>query len=86
MVVYNGQIKIYLNGEQVFAGTNFPDVFTPAAASGLPTQFAIGANLFPWDPLYYGQIDELLIYGEAMTADNVAELYGVEQTVGPFRR
>jgi arabinan endo-1,5-alpha-L-arabinosidase len=43
MVVNEGTLLLYLNGELVNTLTGFPDVFTPAAA----TQFAVGVNY--WD-------------------------------------
>lgn len=49
----NGNIKVYLNNEQVVSGTNFPDVFSGAAGAG----FWIGVN--HCDPAYQGSIDEL---------------------------
>jgi arabinan endo-1,5-alpha-L-arabinosidase len=48
---------------------NFPDVFTPAAA----TRFAIGVNF--WDAPYHGLIDELRLYDEAIAQETVTELY-----------
>jgi len=69
MVVNNGTLQLYLNGALVNTMTNFPDVFTPAAA----TQFAIGVNY--WDVPYNGLLDELKFYDEPIASENVQQLY-----------
>src|SRR5690606_39434375 len=48
MVVNNGTLTLYLNGEPVNTMTGFPDIFTPAPG----THFAIGVNF--WDAPYNG--------------------------------
>jgi arabinan endo-1,5-alpha-L-arabinosidase len=69
MVVNNGTLSLYLNGQLANTMTNFPDVFTPAPN----TQFALGVNF--WDPAYQGLIDELNIYDEAIAPENVQQLF-----------
>ncbi len=66
-VVDNGSVTLYLNGTQVFNATGFPSVF---AASG--NSFALGVNY--WDVPFYGLIDELVIYNEAVSADVIQAL------------
>jgi arabinan endo-1,5-alpha-L-arabinosidase len=68
-VVNGGTLNLYLNGQLANTMTNFPDVFTPAAL----TQFALGVNY--WDVPYNGLVDELKIYDEALTQENVQGLY-----------
>lgn len=70
MVVDGGVLKTYVNGELTNSMANFPDVFSPAAI----TRFALGVNY--WDVPYQGQVDQLKIYDEAITQDDVTELYG----------
>jgi arabinan endo-1,5-alpha-L-arabinosidase len=69
MVVNNGALNLYLNGQLVNTLANFPDVFTPAPV----TQFALGVNF--WDPAYNGAIDELKLYDEPLAPENVQQLY-----------
>ncbi|WP_339897725.1 LamG-like jellyroll fold domain-containing protein [uncultured Gilvimarinus sp.] len=66
-VVDAGALTLYLNGEQVFTGTGFPNVFTDASG-----QFAIGVNY--WDTPYEGLVDELVIFDEAVSADVIRAL------------
>lgn len=68
-----GNITLYLNGEEVFNSGNFPDVFTPAST----TQFAVGVNF--WDVPYTGLMDDLVIFDEPLSAEDVNNLMeGVE--------
>jgi arabinan endo-1,5-alpha-L-arabinosidase len=69
MVNNNGTLRLYLNGTLVNTMTNFPDVFTSAAA----TQFALGVNF--WDTPYNGEVDELKVYDEAIAQENVTALF-----------
>ena len=69
MVVNNGELQLYLNGELVNTMTGFPDVFTPAAA----TQFAIGVNY--WDAPYQGYVDQLQIFDEAIDGESAQSLF-----------
>lgn len=71
-----GTLTVYINGEQVFNGTGFPDVFSNASVRG----FAIGANF--WDTPFNGMVDELMIFGEALTANDVARFYEQQSTGG----
>ena len=68
-VVDAGALTLYLNGEQVFTGTGFPNVFTDASG-----QFAIGVNY--WDAPFEGLVDELVIFDEAVSADVIRALAG----------
>lgn len=68
MVVNNGTLSLYLNGELVNTMPGFPDVFTPAPT----TQFALGVNF--WDTPYQGLIDELKIFDEALAPENIPDL------------
>lgn len=68
-VVSSGNLKIYLNGQQVFSGNNFPNVFGTGGAPG----FALGVNF--WDTPFKGMLDEVNIYHEAITGEEVLQLY-----------
>jgi arabinan endo-1,5-alpha-L-arabinosidase len=70
MVVNNGTLNLYLNGQLMNSMPNFPDVFTPAAT----TQFALGVNF--WDVPYNGLVDEVKLFDEAIALENVMDLYG----------
>ncbi|MDY7222437.1 LamG-like jellyroll fold domain-containing protein [Halalkalibacterium halodurans] len=66
--VDNGEIVIYLNGEERFRGENFPNLFTTPNA-----YFALGVN--HWDAPFQGMIDELRIYdGVALTREEIVHL------------
>lgn len=65
--VSNGNVKVYLNGEQRFAGSGFPDLF-----SGKNALFSLGVNY--WDLPFKGLIDELAIYDVALSADEIKAL------------
>ncbi|AQT62120.1 LamG-like jellyroll fold domain-containing protein [Cellvibrio sp. PSBB023] len=69
MVVEKGKLTTYINGVQTSSMSGFPDVFTPAG----DTHFALGVNY--WDTPYNGKVDELKIYNEILTADDVAVIY-----------
>jgi hypothetical protein len=73
MTVNHGALRLYLNGALVNTMSNFPDVFSPAAA----TRFALGVN--HWDTPYVGWIDQLKIYDEAIEADVVQQLHAEGQ-------
>ncbi len=66
--VNSGDVKVYINGEELFSGFNFPDIFSVAT-----TSFAVGVNY--WDVPFKGSIDELRFYDEAIIAQDVVELY-----------
>ncbi|WP_407673128.1 LamG-like jellyroll fold domain-containing protein [Paenibacillus alkalitolerans] len=65
--VDNGTIIVYVNGEQKFTGTNFPNVFTT-----VDSNFSLAVNW--WDTPFKGLIDELRVYEGALTPAQVAEL------------
>jgi len=65
--VDNGKVNVYLNGEERFTGTDYPDVFT-----GQKAKFALAVN--HWDNPFKGMIDDLRIYNKAISADKVKEL------------
>ncbi len=66
--VDNGEIVVYINGEEAFAGTDFPDVFSASDAS-----FGLGVNY--WDAPYKGLMDDLRIYGETAISKNEIKAY-----------
>ena len=70
--INGGNVKVYLNGEQVFSGANFPDVLSVTT-----TNFAIGVNF--WDTPFTGAVDEIKFYDDAITEQDVAELYAEGQ-------
>ncbi|XEC94526.1 LamG-like jellyroll fold domain-containing protein [Paenibacillus tarimensis] len=65
--VDNGAIRVYVNGEEKFDGSNFPDIFTITNAS-----FSLAVNW--WDVPYKGLMDELRIYEGALSPSDIAEL------------
>ncbi len=65
--VKDGQLRLYIDGEQVFSGTDFSDIFT--GQNGL---FTLGVNY--WDLPYQGMIDELAVYDEALSRDEIVSL------------
>lgn len=79
IVVSNGQVKVYLNGEQVLTevrinGQVNPAGLLPDAFSLKPGGvFALGANY--WDAPFKGMFDELRIYDRPLSPDEVNALY-----------
>lgn len=65
--VKNGAVNVYVNGSKRFSGQNFPNVFT--TTNGV---FALGVNW--WDAPYKGSMDDLRIYGTALSDAEVATL------------
>ncbi len=65
--VDGGAVTIYLDGEVVHTGTNFPDVFT--TPDGV---FGLGVNW--WDVPYQGEIDDMQVYLGALDAEQVAQV------------
>ncbi|WP_157077284.1 LamG domain-containing protein [Robertmurraya korlensis] len=65
--VNEGQISVYVNGEEKFNKGGFPNVFTTTNGT-----FGLGVNY--WDTPFKGLIDELHVYEGALTAEQVAEL------------
>ena len=62
-----GDISVYIDGEPRFVSGGFPNVF--AAGAGI---FSVGVNW--WDIPFAGAVDELYIFGQALTADEIVEL------------
>ncbi|WHX47834.1 LamG domain-containing protein [Paenibacillus woosongensis] len=65
--VNKGHVTVYVNGEEKFTGTGFPDVFLDDQGT-----FSLGVNW--WDAPFKGMIDELHIYKGVITADQAAAL------------
>lgn len=65
--VKNGALNVYVDGVKKFSGANFPHVFTNATGV-----FALGVNW--WDTPYTGSMDDLRIYGSALSDADVAGL------------
>lgn len=73
MTVDNGKLTTYINGVQTSSMAGFPDVFTPAG----DTHFALGVNY--WDVPYNGKVDELKIYDDVLTAEDVLVINSQEK-------
>ena len=70
LTVDNGKINFYIDGETVFSGSNFPNVFTGNEIA----EFALGVNY--WDAPFKGMIDELVVYpSRALDEDAIVEYY-----------
>lgn len=67
-----GNARLYIDGVEMFNGLGFPDVFSGT----VNPQFWIAVN--HWDLPYNGGIDELKFFDEALTADEVAQLFQAE--------
>ncbi|WP_408011398.1 family 43 glycosylhydrolase [Pseudalkalibacillus sp. A8] len=65
--VGNGTITVYVDGEQKFIGTGFPNTFTTT-----DSLFSLGVNW--WDTPYKGLMDELRIYQGAFSEQEIADL------------
>lgn len=68
--VDNGTLKVYVNGELKFTGSNFPDIFT-----GTDSVFSLGVNW--WDAPFKGQLDELQVFEGELNPLQAAELAGI---------
>ena len=66
--VDNGDITIYINGEEKFSGDSFTDLFSASTGT-----FSLGVNY--WDVPFNGLIDELRVYSNAITASDVTNLF-----------
>ena len=64
---HQGQIRVYVNGEQRFSGSNFPDLFSTSQGT-----FALGVNY--WDLPLQGMLDELAIYDTALSQTEIRAL------------
>ncbi len=65
--VDNGQIAVYVNGEEKFNRGGFPNVFTTTNGT-----FGLGVNW--WDTPYKGLIDELQVFEGALTPEQIGEM------------
>ncbi|SFV11260.1 LamG-like jellyroll fold domain-containing protein [Pseudoduganella namucuonensis] len=65
--VKTGAVSVYVNGVKRFSGANFPNVFTTTGGV-----FALGVNW--WDVPYKGSMDDLRIYGSALTDAEISSL------------
>jgi arabinan endo-1,5-alpha-L-arabinosidase len=65
--VKNGAVNLYVNGAKRYSGVNFPNVFT--TTTGV---FALGVNW--WDAPYKGSMDDLRIYGTALTDGEISSI------------
>ena len=72
VVVNEGTFNAYINGELTNSLDGFPDVFTPVGGN---SSFALATNLFPWDANFNGKMDELVIFDDPISIDDVQELY-----------
>ncbi|WP_250463303.1 LamG-like jellyroll fold domain-containing protein [Microbulbifer litoralis] len=72
VTVKGGETRVFINGEEKFSGSNFPDIFGAVETS----HFALGVNY--WDIPYDGMMDELKIYGDAVPATDILKLYEAE--------
>ncbi|WP_162551092.1 LamG-like jellyroll fold domain-containing protein [Paenibacillus tepidiphilus] len=70
--VDNGNVKVYINGVEKFSGSKFPDIFT-----GKNAVFALGVNY--WDAPFTGMIDEVKVYNDVRTAQEVLAEYEAVQ-------
>ena len=64
--VDKGILNAYLNGEKVFTGEGFPDIFTQEGSV-----FALGVNY--WDVPFMGSLDELMIFDSRVLTDDEVE-------------
>ncbi|MCP3740759.1 LamG-like jellyroll fold domain-containing protein [Rossellomorea sp. BNER] len=65
--VDDGEITVYVDGEEVLNETGFNNVFTTSNS-----QFSLGVNW--WDAPYQGLMDELFIYKGTLSAEEVEDL------------
>ncbi|WP_059102580.1 LamG-like jellyroll fold domain-containing protein [Shouchella shacheensis] len=65
--VNDGNIRVYVDGEEKHADSGFPDIFTTTDAS-----FGLGVNY--WDDPYQGLMDELQVYEGLLSAKEIAEM------------
>src|SRR5699024_8193682 len=66
--VDEGDLNVYVDGENRFTGSGFPDIFNTTDG-----QFALGVNY--WDEPYEGLMDDLLIYEGALTEDEIVAYF-----------
>lgn len=65
--VNNGNVKVYLNGEEKFSGGNIADLFSHNDAT-----FALGANY--WNVPFHGVIDQFSVYDASLSQDEIIAL------------
>lgn len=70
--VDEGEITVYMNGEQVLQQTGFNNVFITENS-----QFSLGVNW--WDAPYQGLVDELEIYHGVLTGEEVEDLAALSE-------
>lgn len=68
--VDQGDLTMYINGEVVYEGTDYLDVFDSEQV-----EFALGIS--PFDEPLTGKLDELVIFDRAVAAEVVTDLYEV---------
>jgi len=66
--VNEGDLDIFINGENRYSGTGFPNIFTTDDAA-----FGLGVNY--WDAPYKGLMDELLIYDNFVLSEEEIQSY-----------
>src|SRR5699024_1959370 len=66
--VDEGDLNVYVDGENRFTGSDFPDIFTTSDGA-----FALGVNY--WDEPYEGLMDDLLIYEGALTEEEIVAYF-----------
>lgn len=62
-----GAVKVFVDGEQKFSGTGFPNIFTDENGT-----FSLGVNW--WDPPFQGMMDELRVYNIPITEAVIQKL------------
>lgn len=67
VTIDEGVAKVYINAEERFVGSHFPDLFTGGNA-----EFGLGVNY--WDTPFKGLMDELSVYNYALTLEEVQSL------------
>ncbi|RKL67427.1 arabinanase [Salipaludibacillus neizhouensis] len=65
--VADGNIQIYINGEEKHTGSDFPNVFTNTSA-----KFGLGVNY--WDTPYQGLMDDLQIYEGLLSPEEIKNI------------
>lgn len=74
--VDKGDLKIYIDGAEVFAGEGFPDIFVEEGSV-----FALGVNY--WDVPFKGMMDELMVYNaQVLNQDDISALANSEDVTG----
>lgn len=70
--VDRGDINIFINGEMLHSGSDFPNIFTNTNAV-----FGLGVNY--WDEPYQGMIDDLRVYDNmVLSQDDIQVLVDYE--------